>query len=537
MTAEKYKEDSVKRQKKESEDAFKSGAELIKRYTEFSEAEVKALEAIGIKSTETMVKGSIEAIQASISLKQESLKQVTSPEEYRKIEAQIKAEQAKLKEITGITEKEAQAIRDKETEAIRNAEDAVIAVLKEGAEKKAKLINAEADRGIEDLKKSLKHEEGLTVKARESINQQIKDIDRKRFSDLQKLSEESIQKEFDNQKKLTEARIAATKSGSEQEFQLKTKLLQQQRDSELLNTELTEQMKIAIRAKYDKQMGDLVIKRDAELYAKQRDAAKYNFEKQIVDSYNDDQKVLEIKVAQKKYELETIQQTEGESLEAFNLRKIEIEQQYLAAKKASDENIVRSEQEKYEAMASITGALSQLAEAAGEQSKELAMASKVLALAEIAINTGKAIAAGIAQAQSVPFPGNIAAIATTVATVLSNIAIATKTVKSAKFATGGYVSGPGTESSDSIPAQLSNGESVINARSTDMFAPILSAMNMAGGGVPINVQSTSNQAIGEDMLARAVAKGVMMLPAPVVSVEEFTTVSNRVKYVENLGEL
>ena len=42
--------------------------------------------------------------------------------------------------------------------------------------------------------------------------------------------------------------------------------------------------------------------------------------------------------------------------------------------------------------------------------------------------------------------------------------------------------GAGTGTSDSIPANLSNGESVINARSTAAFAPLLSAMNEAGGG-------------------------------------------------------
>ena len=178
-----------------------------------------------------------------------------------------------------------------------------------------------------------------------------------------------------------------------------------------------------------------------------------------------------------------------------------------------------------------------MADAAGEHSRELAMASKILALAEIAINTGKAIAAGVAQAQSVPFPGNIAAIATTIATVIANITTAIKTVKSAKFASGGQVVGPGTGTSDSIPASLSNGESVITARATSMFAPILSSFNMMGGGVPINLAASNNQTMGEDMLARAVAKGVQMMPRPVVSVEEISSVSNRVEILENLGNL
>jgi hypothetical protein len=50
------------------------------------------------------------------------------------------------------------------------------------------------------------------------------------------------------------------------------------------------------------------------------------------------------------------------------------------------------------------------------------------------------------------------------------------------FAGGGYVSGTGTNSSDSIPARLSNGESVINANSTAMFGGLLSLINEAGGG-------------------------------------------------------
>lgn len=46
-----------------------------------------------------------------------------------------------------------------------------------------------------------------------------------------------------------------------------------------------------------------------------------------------------------------------------------------------------------------------------------------------------------------------------------------------RAATGGLVRGPGSETSDSIPALLSDGEFVVNARSTRLFQPILSAIN------------------------------------------------------------
>ncbi|MBN9472263.1 MAG: hypothetical protein J0J10_26225 [Bosea sp.] len=46
-----------------------------------------------------------------------------------------------------------------------------------------------------------------------------------------------------------------------------------------------------------------------------------------------------------------------------------------------------------------------------------------------------------------------------------------------KLAGGGYVSGPGTGRSDSIPARLSNGEYVINARATKQNRALLEAIN------------------------------------------------------------
>lgn len=45
------------------------------------------------------------------------------------------------------------------------------------------------------------------------------------------------------------------------------------------------------------------------------------------------------------------------------------------------------------------------------------------------------------------------------------------------LADGGYVSGPGTSRSDSIPARLSNGEFVVNARATAENRPLLEALN------------------------------------------------------------
>lgn len=431
------------------------------------------------------------------------------------------------------------AAKQKELEAVRAAEDAMLALVKDGRDKQSKEITLQYNRQIEDLRTRLKTETDLTVKARQAINDQIKALEQQKAVELQKLSEEELQKEIDNRTKLISLQLEAVKKGSEQEYQLRMQQLLSQRDAELADKELTEQMKLAIVDKYDKQMDDLILQREQEISDKQQEAVRLRMENEIMQLQQSGASELEIlqeQASQKLELLNSIQQQEGESEQEFLNRKLQANQEYIDAKKAIADKEVEIEQVKFQAIETITSGLSSAFETLGENNKTFAILSKTLALAEIAINTGKALAAGIAQAQSVPFPANLAAIATTVATILSNIAVATKTVKSAKFATGGLVTGPGTGTSDSIPAQLSNGESVMTARATSMFAPLLSSFNQMGGGVPINVTQTSSQALGEDMLARAVAKGVQSM-RPVVSVEEITSVSNRVKVLENLGNV
>lgn len=434
----------------------------------------------------------------------------------------------------------AKEAKQTELEAVRAAEDAMLALVKDKREQARKEIELNYSRQIEDLQIQLRQEENLTVKAREAINSQIVSLEQQKNVELQKLSDEELQKEIDNHTKLISLQLEAVKEGTKQEYQLKLQQLAAQRDAELADKELTEQMKLAIANKYDKLMDDLILQREQEISEKQQEAVRLRMENEIMQMQQSGASELEIlqeQASQKLELLNSIQQQEGESEQEFLNRKLQANQEYIDAKKAIADKEVEIEQVKYEAIESITSGLSSAFETLGESNKAFAVLSKTLALGEIAINTGKALAAGIAQAQSVPFPANLAAIATTVATILSNIATATKTVKSAKFAKGGLVTGPGTETSDSIPARLSNGESVITARATEMFAPILSSFNMMGGGVPINVVQSSNQSIGEDMLARAVAKGMMMAPAPQVSVEEFTSVANKVKFLENNGNL
>ena len=430
-------------------------------------------------------------------------------------------------------------IRAKELEEVRNAEDEMLKLVQDDREKQRIEIERNYNRQIEDLKLRLRTEADLTTSMRQSIKQQITAIEQQKVNDLKKLSDDELKAEIEQKKQLIEAKLEAVKEGTEQEYQLEMQRLITMRDAELANTELTEEMKLAIREKYNKQMDDLITSHQNDIYQKQQDAMRVQFETQLAEAYGNEEERLAIMVEQKRAELDTMQQLEGESIEAFNLRKLEAQNAYLDAQQEQADREMEIQRTKYETIASFVGGLSDFIEQVAGDNKQAAQLAKVLAIAEIAISQGVAIANAVktATSSSATWIDMLAAIGTVVASVTAVMGTAMKSVKSAKFAHGGLVQGPGTGTSDSIPAQLSNGESVLTANATSMFAPMLSAFNQMGGGVPISVSQSSNQSMGEDMLAKAVAKGMSALPAPVVSVQEISSVSNRVKVLENMGSV
>lgn len=434
------------------------------------------------------------------------------------------------------------AIKEKEREEIRKAEDEALKIVKDAQEKQFIETKRVYERQIEDLRIRLRTEIGLTATMRQALNQQIIALEQQKNDALQQLSEEQLMKEMENRQKLISLQLESVKAGSEQEYQLKIQQLVVQRDVELRQKELTEQMKLAITEKYNKEIDDLSVQHENDTAKKQADALKLRLDNELAEAKLNGYSELELlrMQEQQKLELKDSLRRMGEESDAeFRARQLAADQEYLDAKQAVIDKEVEMQQNKGESLSVLAGNLSDLLEQAAGDNENMAQLAKILAIAEVSIAQGVAIAKAVETAtrSSATWIDMLAAIGTVVASVTTVMGKAMKSVKSAKFAQGGKVEGPGSGTSDSIPAMLSNGESVMTAAATSMFAPLLSAFNQIGGGIPINVTASSNQALGEDMLAKAVAKGMMMAPAPVVSVEEFTSVANRVKYVENLGSI
>ena len=190
--------------------------------------------------------------------------------------------------------------------------------------------------------------------------------------------------------------------------------------------------------------------------------------------------------------------------QAYRNKEITEEEHNRRIKELTDARI-QIRQEEIETSVKLFGAIGQglsaLSGIVGEQTK----AGKALAVAAALINTYAAIAGQLAAFAGVPIPGY--AIAQAIATGLVGFAQVKKIlsvnvpgagtssggqqppgstpvgpiqVQAGGRARGGYVEGPGTSISDSIPAMLSNGEFVVNARSTEMFGGLLNLINSAG---------------------------------------------------------
>lgn len=409
---------------------------------------------------------------------------------------------------------------------------------------KKKELNAQ----IIEATNQIKTEEAAAAAARKKQHedeQKAAEEELRQKEELKKMADEELEHRLDIAQREIEARLALVKDGTAEELELQKQALKAKLDLDVKRLESEEGtgelIKLA-RAKYEADLSQL----DADYALAQLDEQKKRHDQEVAEmlqyyqnkvdaAVEGSRAQLEAEIELNRQRMEALEQAEGEGDEAFYARRLAAEKAYIDSKKRLAEYEVEIERTKTDAIVSITGSMATLLESVSEQNESLAKASKVLALAQIAIETGVATARGISSAMAVPFPANLAAIATTIATITAGIVSAIQTVNSAKFAKGGRVTGPGSGTSDSISAKLSNGESVMTAQATSMFAPVLSSLNKAGGGRGI-VSRPGEGSQGFEFMAKAFAAGMEMANLS-VGVDEFTRVSDRVSRLKSLGSI
>ena len=180
------------------------------------------------------------------------------------------------------------------------------------------------------------------------------------------------------------------------------------------------------------------------------------------------------------------------------------------------ESVSSSLQSSFGSLSSIYKQMSEDESKSEAEREAAAKKAKTWSALQIAANAGTAIAKGVAGAMDTPFPANIAALATTLAAVLSAIAQA-KALAAEGHAGGGVVGNRftgATMGADNTTIKARRGEMVLNANQQRQLFEI------ANGG------ATSS-------FAASLAAALQAMPAPVLVLQELNDFQSRTASITN----
>lgn len=229
----------------------------------------------------------------------------------------------------------------------------------------------------------------------------------------------------------------------------------------------------------------------------------------------------------------------------YQARKKEITDYYIAEDEAS-----KKEKQKAE-MARMAASLGTLKSILGEESK----AGKAAGIAQATINTYQGITEVLKTKSLLPEPlatiSKIINVGTILATGLKAVG-AIKNTPEPKFAKGVIgLRGGGSETSDSIDAKLSKDESVMTAKVTRAYAPILADMERSVGNTPNiqignrrfasgfiagNINPRREFTTDSERVLKQVLGGVLNIPV-VVSETDITSTQESVRKIKVRGDL
>ena len=337
-----------------------------------------------------------------------------------------------------------------------------------------------AEERLEKIKEAAELEGNLTAK--ELANEEEKLRIMKAQAELSETGEETLQAIADQEAKVSQVQLTSLNLNR----RLKTELnsLEREIETEREKRATDEQKRLEEANKQElkilEQLKETRIALIQDEQAQKEEKVKLDLEKKLAriegDSANEielrknleaiaDQEISEIQKEFKDKELA--------ALEEQAKKKKDIEDRAVADVKKAEEDKKKLRMDGLSAAGSVLGALDQLITASGNNSKQALVLQKTLAVAQIAIDTAKAIVGAIAQAQSVPYPGNLVAIATGVAAVIAGIASAVTTLNSADVG-GASAAQPQAPQVTSAPAvqQATAGTTELGGAEQAQLAPI-----------------------------------------------------------------
>ncbi|MCD7889424.1 MAG: hypothetical protein LUG23_05870 [Oscillospiraceae bacterium] len=358
-------------------------------------------------------------------------------------------------------------------------------------------------------------------------------------------------------------RLNEVARGSEEEYQLRLQLFDMQRTKELQNTELLESERQNIEEKYRQQEEQARLTREAGQYTELLNNMRtYLDARQMAIEQGMQAELAAIDTSYK-----TREQIEAEAASIEMTARLTQAQEYLNLlnQLAEEERAILFpeeggfEQELTNALMnietltgevtqktddlasanknawkdsakSIGGSASQIIGDIGlltGESEKAAFAQQAITAVETTLANARAIADGIAEAMKMPYPANLAAMATTISAIAAQFSTVTSLINQGKqaFAGGGIVAGSSYKG-DKVNASLNSGEMVLTQEQQARLFEMANNGNTSGGGGGIG-------GIDYELLTDSLSEAVAVQPAPVMDYKEFTSFQKRTAlYVE-----
>ena len=473
------------------------------------------------------INGQGEAIKDLIKRKEQELadinKEIATTEDEiisrnKRAEA-VENEIKRLKELGRTNEKAQEAANKIARQAARTQLDlekqlskSILELRQASLEKDLELSRLRFSWERQELENKLKYDKTLTAESREAINQLILNMEERRYKEESEIRQRWSDKEFEEEARNAENRI---------------------------------KMRIKVQEEMDKlSLAQVKNRNYAGLIGDDKDA-RIKAQQAVANE--------ELRIAQSKYD--AISQMDEEqwsaqygSIQAYEMARLDAENNVQdAIKKTTDLSIASQNQaikvqlDELAAASSLVGSLRGLFGALGDDLEAFAIAEQALAVTQIIIDAQKAtMEAMVASFQLGPIAGPIW-FATQKGIITAQAAIASATTLAQAipsfFSEGGLVTGPGTGTSDSIPAMLSNGEAVMTAQAVNDWGAMLSAMNVASGGNAIQVSNLPQRNDGMRGMKAMIREAMLEMPAPRVAVVDIIKGEKRVKVQNSLGKL
>ncbi|MCC8130796.1 MAG: hypothetical protein LIO72_03500, partial [Ruminococcus sp.] len=394
---------------------------------------------------------------------------------------------------------------------------------------------------------------------------------RKAEEEAAKAEEEAYAKEIEELNNRTQAaaiqavqlRLNEAARGSEEEYRLRLQLLDMQRAKELQDTELLESERLNIEEKYRQQTEQAQLTREAGRYTELLNGMRTYLDARRAEI----EQGMQAELAAIDISYKTREQIEAEAAAVeIQARLTQAEEYYNLLNMLSEEERAilfpeegGFEQELTNALLNIQTLTDEVAQKTGElaaanknawqtaaksvagstsqiigdigsltgESEKAAFAQQAVTAVETTLANARAIASGIAGAMTLPFPANLAAMASTLAAIAAQFSTVTSLINQGKqaFAGGGIVAGS-SYTGDKVNASLNSGEMVLTQEQQARLFEMANSGNTSGG---------SNYTGGMDyeLLTDSLSEAVAQQPAPVMDYREFTSFQKRTAlYVE-----